>query len=62
MRRLYDIAEYAKFVEMVANRIPAREGRLALAHALNTRGGVHSEFTIYREGPESFYLVSARVE
>ena len=44
---------------LVANRLPARPGRLALAHALNTRGGVHSEFTIYREGAESFYLVSA---
>jgi dimethylglycine dehydrogenase len=44
---------------LVANRLPSRPGRLALAHALNTRGGVHSEFTIYREGAESFYLVSA---
>jgi dimethylglycine dehydrogenase len=44
---------------LVANRIPRGTGRIALAHALNTRGGVHSEFTIYREGPESFYLVSA---
>jgi dimethylglycine dehydrogenase len=44
---------------LVANRLPVRPGRIALAHALNTRGGVHSEFTIYREGPESFYLVSA---
>jgi dimethylglycine dehydrogenase len=44
---------------LVANRIPQRTGRLNLCHALNTRGGVHSEFTILREGPESFYLVSA---
>jgi dimethylglycine dehydrogenase len=44
---------------LVANRIPKKTGRVHLCHALNTRGGVHSEFTILREGPESFYLVSA---
>ena len=43
---------------LVANRLPS-EGRVALCHALNTRGGVHSEFTIHSEAPESFYLVSA---
>jgi dimethylglycine dehydrogenase len=26
---------------------------------LNTKGGVHSEFTIMRESEDSFYLVSA---
>jgi len=44
---------------LVANRIPKTTGRLNLCHALNSRGGVHSEFTIQREGPQSFYLVSA---
>jgi dimethylglycine dehydrogenase len=44
---------------LVANRIPKSIGRVNLCHALNSRGGVHSEFTIMREGPESFYLVSA---
>jgi dimethylglycine dehydrogenase len=44
---------------LVANRIPQKIGRLNLCHALNSRGGVHSEFTVLREGPESFYLVSA---
>jgi dimethylglycine dehydrogenase len=44
---------------LVANKLPGRIGRLGLAHALNTRGGVHSEFTVYREAPDSFYLVSA---
>ena len=43
---------------LVANRLP-RVGRVALCHALNTRGGVHSEFTIHREAENSFYLVSA---
>ena len=44
---------------LVANRLPKTIGRVNLCHALNTRGGVHSEFTIMREGPDSFYLVSA---
>jgi dimethylglycine dehydrogenase len=44
---------------LVANRLPPKIGRVHLCHALNTRGGVHSEFTIMREGPDSFYLVSA---
>ena len=44
---------------LVANRIPGRSGPVRLVHALNTRGGVHSEFTVYRESEESFYLVSA---
>ena len=44
---------------LVANRLPQKIGRIGLAHALNSRGGVHSEFTIYREAADSFYLVSA---
>jgi dimethylglycine dehydrogenase len=43
----------------VANKLPVRDGRMSLSHALNTRGGVHSEFTIVRESAESYYLVSA---
>jgi len=43
----------------VANRLPKHIGGLGLCHALNTRGGVHSEFTIRRESKDSFYLVSA---
>ncbi len=49
-----------KFLDgLFANRIPAKTGRINLCHALNTRGGVHSEFTIYRESDGSFYMVSA---
>lgn len=43
---------------LLANRLP-RVGRIGLCHALNTRGGVHSEFTVIREASDSFYLVSA---
>ena len=44
---------------LVANRLPKAIGRVNLCHALNSRGGVHSEFTIIREAADSFYLVSA---
>jgi len=34
-------------------------GRINLCHALNTKGGVHSEFTIMKEAENKYYLVSA---
>ena len=43
----------------VANTLPKNVGGVSLAHALNGKGGVHSEFTIRRESGDSFYLVSA---
>jgi len=49
-----------KFLDyLVANKLPKKIGRIGLCHALNTKGGVHSEFTIMRETEDSFYLVSA---
>ncbi|NQV99523.1 MAG: FAD-dependent oxidoreductase, partial [Rhodospirillales bacterium] len=44
---------------LVANRIPKKPGRVNLCHALNSQGGVRSEFTITRNPDGSFYLVSA---
>ena len=44
---------------LVANKLPQKTGRVNLCHALNTKGGVHSEFTIAKESDDSFYLVSA---
>ena len=44
---------------LVANKLPKKIGRINLCHALNTKGGVHSEFTIAKEKADSFYLVSA---
>ncbi|WP_173931709.1 FAD-dependent oxidoreductase [Chelativorans sp. Marseille-P2723] len=41
-----------------ANQVPRKNGRIALCHILTKRGGVRSEFTVYRQ-PEGFYLVSA---
>jgi len=44
---------------LVANKISKTIGRVSLCHALNSLGGVHSEFTITKESKNSFYLVSA---
>jgi dimethylglycine dehydrogenase len=44
---------------LFANRIPKKIGRLGLCHLLTLNGGVRSEYTVYRAGPQSFYLVSA---
>jgi dimethylglycine dehydrogenase len=42
-----------------ANRPPARQGRIGLVHALTTKGGVASEFTVTRLSEDWFYLTSA---
>ena len=44
---------------LVANRLPKTVGRINLGHMLAANGGVRSEFTIMRDGPDRFYLVSA---
>ncbi|NBC23471.1 MAG: FAD-dependent oxidoreductase [Gammaproteobacteria bacterium] len=44
---------------IVANKLPQKVGRINLAHVLNQRGAVRTEFTIMRDGPQSFYLVSS---
>ncbi|HUA90873.1 MAG TPA: FAD-dependent oxidoreductase [Steroidobacteraceae bacterium] len=44
---------------LVANKVPARVGRMALSHALTPRGGIRSEFTITKIAAEHFYVVSA---
>ncbi|MEP3280232.1 MAG: FAD-dependent oxidoreductase [Stappiaceae bacterium] len=67
---LLDMSAFAKFTVsgpgaadwldyLVANRIPKKIGRVGLCHMLTKYGGVRSEFTIYKTGPEYFYLVSA---
>ena len=42
-----------------ANRIPKKIGRVNLCHILTTRGGVRSEFTIYKVREGGYYMVSA---
>ncbi len=44
---------------LVARKLPVKTGRINLSHALTKRGGIRSEFTIMRDGPEQFYLVSS---
>ena len=44
---------------LVANKVPTKVGRMALCHALTKRGGIRSEFTITKLGPDEFYVVSA---
>ena len=42
---------------ILANRIPKKIGRVGLCHLLSETGGVRSEFTVHRTGPQSFYMV-----
>jgi dimethylglycine dehydrogenase len=44
---------------ILANKIPKKMGRIALAHMLTPKGGVRAEFTVYEWQPGRFYLVSA---
>ena len=67
---IIDITSFSKFLisgsgaeefldRLVCRKLPHAPGRIHLAHALTVRGGVRSEFTITREGADSFYLVSS---
>ena len=44
---------------LLTNAIPKKIGRVTLSYLLTTRGGVRSEFTVYKEGRDSYFLVSA---
>ncbi|MBL8701104.1 MAG: GcvT family protein [Alphaproteobacteria bacterium] len=66
---LLDMSAFAKFEvsgpgaaawleRTLTNRLP-KIGRVSLSYLLTTNGGVRSEFTVFREGPAQFYLVSA---
>ncbi len=66
-----DLTAFAKFevtgadaeavlARLSANRLP-REGGIRLSHMLTELGGIESEMTITRLGPERFYLNSAIV-
>ena len=65
---LLDMTAFAKYMvtgpgaadwldSILANRIPKTIGRVGLCHLLTSQGGVRSEFTVYKTGDESFYLV-----
>ncbi len=67
-----DLSSFAKFDvtgrdaaafldRIIANRVPQRNGRIALAHALTELGGIECEFTVTRLDESRFYLLSAAV-
>lgn len=67
---LLDMTAFAKFEVsgpgaeawldgLLTNRVPREVGKVSLTYLLTTRGGVRSEFTVYKEAPQRFYLVSA---
>jgi dimethylglycine dehydrogenase len=67
---LLDMTTFAKFEVsgpgaaawlngLLTNAIPKTVGRLSLSYLLTRNGGVRSEFTVLREAPQRFYLVSA---
>ena len=67
---LIDITSFSKFQVtgpgaeafldgLVANTLPKKVGAIKLCHVLTKHGGVRSEFTIMRDGAESFYLISS---
>ncbi|MFQ5984968.1 MAG: FAD-dependent oxidoreductase [Alphaproteobacteria bacterium] len=67
---IIDITSFSKFEvsgpgaeefldHMVANGLPTKVGRIHLTHALTPSGGVRTEFTITRLGPDRFYLISS---
>jgi len=44
---------------LLANRLPAKDGRIALSHFLNARGRIELETTVVRLDRNTFYLVCA---
>lgn len=53
-------ADAAQFLDRVcANRIPARDGAIALCHILNDDGFIEGEITLTRLGADRFYALSA---
>ncbi len=44
---------------LLTNAVPKKVGRVTLSYLLTSRGGVRSEFTVYKEAAERYYLVSA---
>ncbi len=67
---LQDMSAFAKFEvggpgaaawldRILTNRVPKALNRVTLTYLLTKTGGVRSEFTLTRIGPERFYLVSA---
>ena len=45
--------------ELLTNAVPKKVGRVTLSYLLTHKGGVRSEFTVYKAAPQRYYLVSA---
>ena len=45
--------------QLLTNAVPKKTGRVTLSYLLTDKGGVRAEFTVYKAGPQRFYLVSA---
>ncbi len=67
---LLDMSAFAKFEisgpgaaawldRFVSGRLPQKVGRIGLCYHLTPQGGVRTEFTVYREAVDRFYIVSA---
>ena len=44
---------------LLSNVVPKKIGRVTLSYLLTDAGGVRAEFTVYKKGPQAYYLVSA---
>ena len=44
---------------LLTNAVPKTVGRVTLSYLLTAKGGVRSEFTVYKTAPQEYYLVSA---
>ena len=44
---------------LLTNAVPKKIGRVSLSYLLTAKGGVRAEFTVYKTGPQRYYLVSA---
>jgi len=45
--------------QLLTNAVPKKQGRVSLSYLLTSKGGVRSEFTVYKVAPQRYYLVSA---
>ena len=45
--------------QLLTNAVPKKVGRVTLSYLLTDKGGVRSEFTVYKIAPQRYYLVSA---
>jgi dimethylglycine dehydrogenase len=44
---------------LLTNAVPKKVGRVTLSYLLTSKGGVRSEFTVFKIAPQRYYLVSA---